>query len=34
VLDTNTPENDTVESFAAGDVYQVTGRSLLLFALR
>ena len=33
VLDTNAPESDTSESFAAGDVYQVTGRSLLLFAL-
>ena len=33
VLDTNAPESDTRESFAAGEVYQVTGRSLLLFAL-
>ena len=33
VLDTNAPESETTESFAAGDSYQVTGRSLLLFAL-
>jgi isoamylase len=33
VLDTNAPESESTESFAAGEVYQVTGRSLLLFVL-
>jgi glycogen operon protein len=33
VLDTNAPESETNESFASGDTYQVTARSLLLFAL-
>jgi isoamylase len=33
VLDTNAPESDTKERFASGDTYDVTGRSLLLFAL-
>jgi isoamylase len=33
VLDTNAPESETKETFASGDTYDVTGRSLLLFAL-
>jgi isoamylase len=33
VLDTNAPESDATESVASGDSYQITGRSLLLFAL-
>jgi glycogen operon protein len=33
VLDTNVPDRETTEDFASGDQYQVTGRSLLLFAL-
>jgi isoamylase len=33
VIDTNLEENNATGSFASGDVYGVTGRSLLLFAL-
>jgi isoamylase len=33
VLDTNAPESESTESFPSGDTYQVTARSLLLFAL-
>jgi glycogen operon protein len=33
VLDTNAPESETKETFASGDTYQITGRSLLLFVL-
>jgi isoamylase len=34
VFDTNVPERDDWQSFAIGDPYDVTSRSLLLFALR
>jgi len=34
VFDTNVPERDDWQSFAIGDPYAVTSRSLLLFALR
>src|ERR1700761_2813196 len=33
MIDTNAPERDELPEFGSGDVYQVTGRSLLLFAL-
>jgi glycogen operon protein len=33
LLDTNVPERDDAERFKTGDNYEVTGRSLLLFAL-
>jgi len=33
LLDTNTPDAEPGRKFKFGDVYQVTGRSLLLFAL-
>jgi isoamylase len=33
LIDTNAPERDELPDFGSGDVYQVTGRSLLLFAL-
>jgi glycogen operon protein len=33
LIDTNTPVLDELPEFDSGDVYQVTGRSLLLFAL-
>lgn len=33
MIDTNVPVRDELPEFDAGDVYQVTGRSLLLFAL-
>jgi glycogen operon protein len=33
LIDTNAPERDELPEFGSGDVYQVTGRSLLLFAL-
>ncbi len=33
LVDTNQPVRDEVPEFNAGDIYQVTGRSLLLFAL-
>ena len=33
VLDTNVPERDDAQHFGIGDTYDVTGRSLLLFAL-
>jgi len=33
VFDTNVPDRDDEQSFAIGDPYDVTGRSLLLFAL-
>jgi glycogen operon protein len=33
MIDTNAPERDELPDFESGDVYQVTGRSLLLFAL-
>ena len=33
LIDTNMPVRDELPGFEAGDVYQVTGRSLLLFAL-
>jgi glycogen operon protein len=33
LLDTNVPEADEVATFSTGDVYQVTGRSLVLYAL-
>ena len=34
MVDTNAPERDDAQQFNIGDVYDVTGRSLLLFALR
>jgi glycogen operon protein len=34
VLDTNVPERDDGQRFAIGEGYDVTGNSLLLFALR
>ena len=33
LIDTNAPIRDELPEFESGDVYQVTGRSLLLFAL-
>lgn len=33
LIDTNVPVRDELPAFEAGDIYQVTGRSLLLFAL-
>ena len=33
LIDTNMPVRDELPEFESGDVYQVTGRSLLLFAL-
>jgi isoamylase len=33
LIDTNAPIRDELPEFDAGNVYQVTGRSLLLFAL-
>ncbi|GAB2892458.1 glycogen debranching protein GlgX [Paraburkholderia jirisanensis] len=33
LIDTNAPERDELPEFGSGDTYQVTGRSLLLFAL-
>jgi len=33
LIDTNAPIREELEDFDAGGVYQVTGRSLLLFAL-
>jgi len=33
MIDTNAPERDELPEFESGDVYQVTGRSMLLFAL-
>ncbi|WP_395063312.1 glycogen debranching protein GlgX [Paraburkholderia silvatlantica] len=33
LIDTNMPVRDELPEFEAGDIYQVTGRSLLLFAL-
>ncbi|MGN6318661.1 glycogen debranching protein GlgX [Trinickia sp.] len=33
LIDTNVPVRDELPEFESGDVYQVTGRSLLLFAL-
>ena len=33
VLDTNVPERDDAQKFGIGERYDVTGRSLLLFAL-
>jgi glycogen operon protein len=32
LVDTNDPDRAEVSEFRAGDVYEVTGRSLLLFA--
>ncbi len=34
LIDTNQPTRDELPQFETGDVYQVTGRSTLLFALR
>ncbi|MEA2783163.1 MAG: isoamylase [Rhodospirillaceae bacterium] len=34
LIDTNIPESEPKEEFKTGDVYDVTGRSLLLFALQ
>ena len=34
VFDTNVPERDDAQRFAIGDTYDVTGNSLLLFALK
>ncbi len=34
LLDTNVPDDDAAPEFVAGSVYGVTGRSLLLFALK
>ncbi|KND56332.1 Glycogen debranching enzyme [Candidatus Paraburkholderia kirkii] len=34
LIDTNAPIREELPEFGAGDVYQVTGRSLLLFALQ
>jgi glycogen operon protein len=33
LIDTNVPVREELPDFESGDVYQVTGRSLLLFAL-
>ena len=33
LIDTNAPIREELPDFESGDVYQVTGRSLLLFAL-
>jgi len=33
LIDTNMPVRDELPEFDSGDTYQVTGRSLLLFAL-
>jgi glycogen operon protein len=33
LLDTNVPEIDEIATFSTGDVYEVTGRSLVLYAL-
>jgi hypothetical protein len=33
LIDTNLPEDAEMGTFATGEVYGVTGRSLLLFAL-
>jgi isoamylase len=33
LIDTNAPVREELPEFESGDVYQVTGRSLLLFAL-
>jgi isoamylase len=33
LLDTNMPVRDELPAYSAGETYQVTGRSLLLFAL-
>ena len=33
MIDTNAPVREELPEFGSGDVYQVTGRSLLLFAL-
>jgi glycogen operon protein len=33
LIDTNAPIREELEDFESGAVYQVTGRSLLLFAL-
>ncbi len=33
LIDTNLPEAASEEIFKAGDIYEVTGRSLLLFAV-
>ena len=33
LIDTNMPVRDELPDFESGDTYQVTGRSLLLFAL-
>ena len=33
LIDTNLPEDAEMGTFATGDIYGVTGRSLLLFAL-
>jgi len=34
LIDTNLPEDAEISAFAAGEIYGVTGRSLLLFALK
>jgi isoamylase len=34
LIDTNVPVREEVPTFESGDIYQVTGRSLLLFALK
>ena len=34
LLDTNAPDRNATPRFASGDEYEVTGRSLLLFALQ
>jgi glycogen operon protein len=33
LLDTNVPEVDEVATFSTGDAYEITGRSLVLYAL-
>jgi glycogen operon protein len=33
LLDTNMPDADDLDPYAAGSVYEITGRSVLLFAL-
>jgi len=34
LIDTNMPVRDELPDFGSGDTYQVTGRSLLMFALQ
>jgi glycogen operon protein len=34
LLDTNLPDSQEIESFAVGESYSVTGRSMLMFVLK